>query len=415
MDQGDIRASDLLDTLQVGSMVHRGGNPSDNPSDSPSDSTDISEQNEALPCKEIVALSKDAILVTEAKTIDHPGPKILYANQAFYELTGYSNEEVIGNSPRMLQGDATDPETRKRIREALIQKVPIRETILNYRKDGTPYWNEMSIYPLKNEHDEVSYFVGVQRDASGRKQREEAINAAYQKLHRQNLELKEINEQKNKILGVVAHDLRNPLYALTTAFQLVGEFIEGNDAELHEIIDSSIKNMSAIIEDLVESQSLHTAEISASKESHLLNELIHEVTQLNGQSAKKKRIRIQNELSDAIRASIDYLKLQRALDNLLSNAIKFSPAQTEVAIGCEIIGKERIRIYVHDQGPGLTEEDKRKVFQPFQRLSAQPTNGEPSSGLGLSIVKKIAQLHGGEVGVISEYRKGARFYLDLPR
>lgn len=376
---------------------------------------DITAQKEAIPCREIVALSKDPILVTEAKTIDEPGPRILYANQAFYDLTGHTEQEVIGNNPRLLQGDGTDPEARRHIREALIRKVPVRVTILNYRKDGTPYWNELSLFPLKNKYDEVSYFVGVQRDASVRKNKEEQINAANRKLHQQNLELKEINEQKNKILGVVAHDLRNPLYAMTTAFQLVGEFVDRNDPELFEIIDSSIINMNAIIEDLIESQALQTAEISTSKEPHALNELIHDVTKLNLQNAKKKSIHIQTDMPEEIRVPFDYLKLQRALDNLLSNAIKFSPAETEVSIGCEVTGPDKIRIYVHDSGPGLTDEDKAKVFEPFQRLSAQPTNGEPSTGLGLSIVKKIAELHGGDAGVISEYLKGARFYLDLPR
>jgi len=376
---------------------------------------DITAQKEAIPCREIVALSKDAIVVTEAKTIDKPGPRILYANQAFYDLTGYDEHEVIGNNPRMLQGDGTSTETRRRIREALTRKVPVRVTILNYRKDGTPYWNELSLFPLKNDYDEVTYFVGLQRDGSARKHREEEVKAANRKLHDRNLELKRINEQKNRILGIVAHDLRNPLYALTTSFELVSEFVDDNDPELFEIIQSSIRNMNAIIEDLVESQALHTAEITTSKETNHLDELIHEVTKLNFQNARKKDITIRTDVPEAITASFDYGKLQRALDNLLSNAIKFSPARSEVAIGCEIIEPEKIRIFVHDAGPGLTEEDKTKVFEPFQRLSAQPTDGEPSTGLGLSIVKKIAQLHGGDAGVISEYLKGARFYLDLPR
>ena len=375
---------------------------------------DITSQKAAIPFKEIVTLSSDAILVTESKTIDRPGPRIIFANQAFYDLTGYTESEVLGNNPRMMQGAHTDAATRQQIREALAKKVPTRVTILNYRKDGTPYWNELSIFPLKNEFNEVKFFVGVQRDASVRKKREEEVNLANQKLHRQNLELKEINEQKNKILGIVAHDLRNPLYALTTSFELVSEFVDKNDRELFEIIETSINNMNAIIEDLVESQALHTAEIKTSKVPHPIDELIHEVYKLNYPSAKKKDIHIRTDVPEGISACFDYGKLQRALDNLLSNAIKFSPSRSEVTVGCETLGPDCIRIFVHDEGPGLTEDDKARVFQPFQRLSAQPTNGEPSTGLGLSIVKKIAELHGGDAGVISEYLKGARFYLDLP-
>jgi len=375
---------------------------------------DITAQKEAIPFKEIVALSKDGILVTDANTTEAPGPRILYANHAFYDLCGYTAQEVIGNKPRMLQGDQTDPETRQRIRQALADKVPIRETILNYRKDGTPYWNELSLFPLKNEYNEVTCFVGVQRDASARKKREEAVNTANQKLQSQNIELKKINEQKNRILGIVAHDLRNPLNALTNAFELVSEFVNENDHELFSMIDLSIVNMSAIIQDLVESQALNTTELATSKETHLLDELIHEVSNLNLQNARKKSITIRTKMPDSISASFDYGKLQRALDNLLSNAIKFSPSPSEVTIGCELIDTGKIRIFVHDNGPGLTNKDKEKAFKPFQRLSAKPTAGEHSTGLGLSIVKKIAELHGGDAGVISEHLKGAKFYLDLP-
>jgi signal transduction histidine kinase len=215
-------------------------------------------------------------------------------------------------------------------------------------------------------------------------------------------------------LGIVAHDLRNPLNALTNAFELVSEFVNENDHELFSMIDLSIVNMSAIIQDLVESQALNTTELATSKETHLLDELIHEVSNLNLQNARKKSITIRTKMPDSISASFDYGKLQRALDNLLSNAIKFSPSPSEVTIGCELIDTGKIRIFVHDNGPGLTNKDKEKAFKPFQRLSAKPTAGEHSTGLGLSIVKKIAELHGGDAGVISEHLKGAKFYLDLP-
>ena len=164
---------------------------------------DITAQKEAIPFKDIVALSKEAILVAEANTIEKPGPKILYANQAFYDLTGYSAQEVIGNNPRILQGDRTDPQTRKRIRDALTRQVPVRETILNYRKDGKPYWNELILFPLKNKYDEVTFFVGIQRDASKRKKREEEVNSANQKLHNRNLELKKITIIKTTTSRVI--------------------------------------------------------------------------------------------------------------------------------------------------------------------------------------------------------------------
>ncbi len=375
---------------------------------------DITAQKEAVPYKDIVNLSNDAIIVTDAKSFEQAGPEIIYANQAFYELTGYGAEEVIGNDPLMLQGEQTDPKARQRIREALAKQEPARVTILNYRKSGTAFWNEISLFPLKNQYGEVVHFVCVQHDASARKKREESIHAANHKLHQQNLELKTINEQKNEILGIVAHDLRNPLYAMLTSFELVGELIGQNDPELFSVIDTSLNYMNATIQDLVESQTLHAGEMAILKEPHPIDELIYEVGRLNMQNASKKAISLHTQVPAGVTAFVDYAKLQRALDNLVSNAIKFSPTRSQVIIGCEVIDLKNVRLFVDDSGPGLTAEDMDKVFAPFQRLSARPTGGESSTGLGLSIVKKIVQLHGGEVGVVSEPQKGARFFMDIP-
>lgn len=375
---------------------------------------DITSQKEAIPFHDIVSLCKDAILVTEASRFEEPGPKIIYANQAFLDLTGYTWDEIAGKTPRILQGEQTDPQARSRIRKALSAQRPIRETILNYRKDGTAYWNEMTIYPLKNDYNEVIYYVGVQRDVSKRKQREEQVQIANQQLLQSNVELKELDEMKNQTMGIVAHDLRNPLYAVATSIELIKECSNIEDPELVPIIETSANNMNAIIEDLLESQLLHTADLSLTKQKHCLVQLIHEVHDLNAQRAKKKGISIKKQSSEQLEAYVDYGKLLRAVDNLLSNAIKFSPYDSEITIGCEILDKGMIRLYVKDAGPGLTDEDMSKVFKPFQRLSAQPTADEHSTGLGLSIVKKIAKLHGGDAGVISQYLKGAVFYLDIP-
>jgi|GEM_PF-3252712 len=356
MNLGDIRADKLIDTLQLGVVVH---------------SHDTS---------------------------------IIYANPKALELLRITSDQALGRT-------AFDPKwcfldkngNRMPVDDYPVKKVVTSKSSLKDfqagicdSSDGVT-WLNCNAYPELRPDGEIDRITVIFIDIS------------------QNMEFKKNNDQKNQILGIAAHDLRNPLDALTNAFDLVSEFVNENDSELFSIIDLSINNMSAIIKDLVENQALNTAELAISKETHLLDELIHEVSNLNLQSAGKKGITIRTEMPDSITASFDYCKLQRALDNLLSNAIKFSPSPSEVTIGCELIDKGKIRIFVHDRGPGLTNQDKEKVFRPFQRLSAQPTAGEHSTGLGLSIVKKIAKLHGGDAGVISEYLKGAKFYLDLPR
>ena len=118
----------------------------------------------------------DAIVITEAEPIDHPGPRIVWVNKIFYERHGYRPDEVIGNTPRILQGPDTDRATLDRVREALSKWQPVRAELLNYRKDGTSYWNEFEIVPVANDQGWFTHWVSVQRDTSERKQMEEQVH-----------------------------------------------------------------------------------------------------------------------------------------------------------------------------------------------------------------------------------------------
>lgn len=116
--------------------------------------------------KDIVEFAQDVIIVTKAYPFSHPGPEIVYVNKAFTELTGYSQQEAIGQTPRILQGDDTDEDSKQHIRIALEKKQPIRLTIKNYSKYGEEYWLDLNILPLKNAEGEVTHFVAIQRDVT---------------------------------------------------------------------------------------------------------------------------------------------------------------------------------------------------------------------------------------------------------
>jgi len=122
--------------------------------------------------KDIIDEANDVIVVTKAEPIDSPGPEIVYVNKAFTQLTGYSREESIGKNPRMLQSEDANPETRAKIREALIRQEAVRVTIKNYSKFGKAYWLDLSILPLKNAAGEVTHFAAIERDVTESKELE---------------------------------------------------------------------------------------------------------------------------------------------------------------------------------------------------------------------------------------------------
>ena len=118
----------------------------------------------------VVVNANDAILITEAEPIDEPGPRILYANDAYCRMSGYALEEIIGRTPRILQGEGTSDEARARIRRALKRWKPVVVDMLNYKKDGTPFWVELSITPVANEKGWFTHWVSIQRDITERRQ-----------------------------------------------------------------------------------------------------------------------------------------------------------------------------------------------------------------------------------------------------
>jgi diguanylate cyclase (GGDEF)-like protein/PAS domain S-box-containing protein len=138
------------------------------------DSVEHRANLERLRLLESVAVhARDSIIITEAEPIDLPGPRILYCNAAFTAATGYSAADVVGLTPRILQGPKTDPASRARLRRALEAWEPVEIELINYRKDGTEFWVELSIVPVANEHGWFTHWVSVQRDISERKNAEE--------------------------------------------------------------------------------------------------------------------------------------------------------------------------------------------------------------------------------------------------
>lgn len=130
---------------------------------------------EKLPFKSVLDQTDDIVIITEVEPLDEPfGPKIIYVNQAFTTLTGYTEEEALGKTPRILQGDKTDKNTLKLIRGALERKEAIHVELLNYAKDKSEYWLDFTIIPIKDSKGDIKYFAAIEHDITERKKMEDA-------------------------------------------------------------------------------------------------------------------------------------------------------------------------------------------------------------------------------------------------
>ncbi len=251
--------------------------------------------------------------------------------------------------------------------------------------------------------------------------RVESISAQLQAANEQ---LRRANQLKTRFLATAAHDLKNPLGGLLLLADRLrmdaeagtqGTAIPGQARRIGEVV----QRMLHIINSLLDTAVQEIGEVTPNFEQANLGDLVHDVVKANEPYAASKEIRLHyhETLGGACWGRVDRLRLGQAIDNLVNNAIKYSPLGRNVWV--EVAprlagGEERARIEVRDEGPGLTAEDQAQAFGLFQRLSAQPTGGEYSTGLGLSIVKQMVELHGGGVAIDSHPGRGASFIVEIP-
>ncbi|MGE5364115.1 MAG: two-component regulator propeller domain-containing protein [Bacteroidota bacterium] len=236
---------------------------------------------------------------------------------------------------------------------------------------------------------------------------------AKRELERVNADLKRANELKSDLLSIAAHDLKNPLQAIIGFSRMIKEEMGNpNISHMGNIIYNSSLRMLNLITELLDSVAVESTKLVLKTADISLVQLTDKVIAENRHRAGQKRQNIVFTRDRDYLVSADEKWFGEALDNLISNAVKYSPAGKTIYV--DICGDEEfVRICVKDEGPGLTDEDKRLLFGKFQRLSAKPTAGESSTGLGLSIVKEIISLHGGRIWAESMYGAGTSFIVEM--
>lgn len=249
-------------------------------------------------------------------------------------------------------------------------------------------------------------------------EQQEEIRQQTERVEEKNRQLKIINEEKNEIIGMVAHDLRAPINQVMSVVNLMNYEKDGfsNDMKAYwEIIDKAAARMKFMVSEILDSEALENTTFNLHIEAVDLCEILEEEKENFRLYADKKQLKLMSETTGVpCQALVDRNIYRNIIENLLSNAVKYSPEGKEIRIILSFT-EDNVITSVRDQGPGLSEEDMTRVFGKFQKLSAKPTGGEESLGLGLSLVKKFTEIMNGEVWCESSKGGGAEFFVSFPK
>jgi PAS domain S-box-containing protein len=313
------------------------------------------------------------ITITDPAQDDNP---MVYVNDRFVDMTGYGREESIGVNCRFLQGPDTEEESVQALRRAIDAEESTSVELLNYRKDGTEFWNRVSVAPICDADGAVTHWVGFQEDITAFKEREAA-------LERQ-------NDRLDSFASIVSHDLRNPLNVAQGRVQLA------QDAGA----DGGDENLSAALDALDRMESIVERTLTLAREGETVGDPEHvdlaDVVADSWSTVDTADAALSVETEREVLADPD--RLRNLFENLMRNAVDHVGPTVSIRVGDLADG-----FFVEDDGPGIDPEVADSLFEPGESGTAGNT------GFGLAIVQEIATAHGWTVEATTGEEGGARF------
>ncbi|GBF48544.1 PAS domain S-box [Leptospira ryugenii] len=353
----------------------------------------------------VITNSNESVLITEANPVGSIGPNIVFVNAAFTKMTGYTQEEVIGKTPRILQGPNSSPKEISKMREALAKWEPVEVEIINYKKDGSEFWNEFSIFPLANEKGFYTHWIAIERDITRKKREENEKEKLISELTQNNKDLKQFNY-------ITSHNLRAPLSNLSAALSLI-EDIPISDPLLSELLKGiklSTETLNQTIDDLI--RILIIKDSPAIEQSALdLETVFQSVLSQIQNIVSSSGASILTQFADVKQIVFNKPYLESIFLNLLTNAIKYRSQERDLHISVKSMeSREFYFLVFEDNGLGIDlTRNKDKIFGLYQRFHNLPD----SKGLGLYLVKSQLQALGGSIRVESQVNVGTKFIIKI--
>ena len=368
-----------------------------------------------------MAAADEGITITDATQTGNP---IIYANSGFLRITGYSLDQVLGRNCRFLQGPKTDQQTIETIRQALRTHTSCTVELLNYDVDERPFWNKLSITPIKNEMGQTTHYVGIQSDITEKKQMEATLRQRTEELEELNARLVDSeqallrqNANKDKFFSIISHDLKSPFHSILGFAEILSGDL--SDFTLEEIqsygshIHVGAQNLLNLLENLMQWTRLQSGHMGYQPEPVLLRERVGMVLSLLQGNLITKKIHFECSLDPEMLVYADRTHLSLVMQNLVSNAIKFTQEKGKIEVYASQ-QDDMIIICVADNGVGIASQHLSDLFQIETSFSTVGTANEKGTGLGLILCHELVRENGGQIWAESTLSEGSRFYFTLP-
>ena len=381
-----------------------------------------------------VAQLNDIVVITEVPSADAPGLRIVFVNPAFTRVTGYTRDEVLGHSPRLLNGPLTDRTELERIGAALARLEPVHAELMNYHKGGRPYWVELDIVPVRIAGEGYTHFVSIERDITGRRTDQDALrelNASLEaRVRARTAELnlardqaEQANLAKSSFLAIMSHEIRTPMNGVIGMIDVLERSsLRPSQVEIVRTVRDSAYALLTIVDDVLDFSKIEAGQFQIDSEPMDVAAVVEAVCDtLDSLSAGKGvALRLFTDPALPQRALGDAARLRQILINLIGNAIKFSssPGRQGRVFVRAVLGADAaasmLTLSVADNGIGMDAATLTRIFTPFTQADSGTTRRYGGTGLGLSISQRLASLMGGEIHAVSEPGQGSTFTLRLP-
>jgi two-component system, LuxR family, sensor kinase FixL len=339
-----------------------------------------------------------SVVITTAE-LNSPGPRIVYVTPAFCRMTGFTPEEIIGKTPRILQGPNTERTVLAKLRRHLSEGKSYSCELINYRKDRSEYLVHLTIDPVLDADGKITHWVAVQQDVTERRRAEEMLAQADR--------LAAIGAA----MAGLSHESRNALQRMQASLDVLAE-MSANQPDFMEQINN-IRHSQDDLFQLYEEVREFAAPVRLDPQTSYVDNIVHDTWATLAIKREGRSIRFRELPCNVdLQCDVDQFAMRQVFRNILENSLAACPDPVEIEVSfAEAITDDEpaLCVRIRDNGPGLNEEQQRRIFDEFYTTKPHGT------GLGMAIVRRLVQAHGGRVEVGTQSRVGAEVIVTLPR